>query len=385
MVEPPYRAAAMLPLPMTDLLSLLRPTPAATTLLQACLLEGDRGRAALERWSRSAPAGDLLNARWNRLFPLLAESARRSDVALEPAVRSRLRAALASEEVRYQAYTKVFGPALRNLADDGVEVIVLKGAALAETAYPRPQLRHSHDVDLLIAADQRPNAVACLERCGWRRTGVARDTATQTFVHPSGLPLCLHTQLVRGALDPPELRTLRGRGKLVLVADVSVLTLSAADALFHILGQALSSGGFASLLWACDAFFCINCSEIDWDVFTVALRRSQLSPAYVELLRYLSEELEVALPATVIQRPVTPAPWTQREAMVASMHAGAFGLRNMWEGASGWPTRIALLKWFFLPGSDLARAIAPEIPRWQLPLRHLWRATTRLRSRSETD
>lgn len=39
---------------------------------------------------------------------------------------------------------------LRRLVDGGCDVLVLRGAALAEVAYPEPFLRHCHDLDVLL-------------------------------------------------------------------------------------------------------------------------------------------------------------------------------------------------------------------------------------------
>jgi hypothetical protein len=289
--------------------------------------------------------------------------------------------------VRYQAYTLVLGPALAVLAERGLTVIVLKGAALAETVYPRPELRHSSDVDLLIAPAERASAVACLQQLGWRPSFVEPGSGTDTLVHSSGLPLCLHTRLIRASLRPTDFGALRLRGRAVPIAGVSALTLSPADTLLHIVGQAVTSGSISSLQWACDAFFGIRrAGELDWGVFVDELAKTRLALAYVGLIHYLCDELDLPLPNAVVTEidwQAARTPWWQREAVVASLDAGAFGRRRMWARSRTWPTRLALLKWFLLPSSNLARAIAPRIPRWRLPLDNLRRAATGARAHAQ--
>jgi hypothetical protein len=71
-----------------------------------------------------------------------------------------------AERLRYEAYARISARAFDALAAAAVPFIVLRGAALAEAAYPATTLRHSHDVDLLI----RPNDV-----------GRATDALRQAF------------------------------------------------------------------------------------------------------------------------------------------------------------------------------------------------------------
>lgn len=335
------------------------------------------GRAALESWLRSGLGTDPLPPRLNRLFPLLAEATRRVEAPVERGVRSRLRAALASEEVRYEAYIRVLAPTLAALAQGGMTAIVLKGAALAETSYPRPALRHSHDIDLLLAPEERAEAIACLRQHGWSSAGGAPDSGTDTLVHRFGLPLGVHTRLIRSSLPTTDFERLRARVRPLELAGVPALMLSRPDTLLHILGQAVGSGGFSALTWACDAFFCVAAGgSFDCSVFAGDLRQTPLAPAYAELLCYLRDELDVAVPSSVGEsaRRASPLPWQQREALVASLDAGAFGRRRMWARSRSWPTRLVILKWLLLPSGTVARAVAPGIPPWQLPLRNLRRA-----------
>ena len=56
------------------------------------------------------------------------------------------------------------------LADGGVRALLLKGTALAYTAYPQPWLRPRTDTDLLVGAEDAPAASHALSGLGYERT-----------------------------------------------------------------------------------------------------------------------------------------------------------------------------------------------------------------------
>jgi len=58
---------------------------------------------------------------------------------------------------------------LRSLAAAGVRPILIKGAAIAHTHYPRPELRTRWDTDLMIPASARDTVVHALAGLGYRR------------------------------------------------------------------------------------------------------------------------------------------------------------------------------------------------------------------------
>src|SRR4051795_10817513 len=55
------------------------------------------------------------------------------------------------------------------LAAAGIRAVLIKGAALAYTHYPRPELRPRVDTDLMIPAETRTRAAAVLESRGYAR------------------------------------------------------------------------------------------------------------------------------------------------------------------------------------------------------------------------
>jgi hypothetical protein len=54
--------------------------------------------------------------------------------------------------------------------DARIDLVVMKGAAIAHTHYPQPHLRPRADSDLVIRADDRGRLAAVLEACGYAAT-----------------------------------------------------------------------------------------------------------------------------------------------------------------------------------------------------------------------
>jgi hypothetical protein len=107
----------------------------------------------------SVPAEVLAAARDEGVHLLLADRLRLSSLAGE------LRAAAVVEAVRANELRVV----LAGLAAAGVRPILLKGAALARTHYPRPELRPRADTDLMISVSDREVVARALVALGYHR------------------------------------------------------------------------------------------------------------------------------------------------------------------------------------------------------------------------
>jgi hypothetical protein len=117
--------------------------------------------------------------------------------------RRRLTEALATSRGRHLLMTRAAAPVLRRCADDGVEVIVLKGPTLAESLYPDPALRPCSDLDLLVRPADRFRMDAVLRALGHHRVAdehswdfdIAYDGAT-VYETPGGVRIDLHWALL---------------------------------------------------------------------------------------------------------------------------------------------------------------------------------------------
>ena len=253
------------------------PSAETAALARACLPNGAEGR---EAYAGLAATGDPLAALRRGevlragLLPLLLHATEANGVTVDPAVRSVLRAARVHEELRVEATAAAVADTLRQASEPAV---VLPGIAFAATAYPAWELRHTHDLDLLVAAG----------------AGAA--------VHQSGFPVARHTALFAPGLRRVGRPDVADRCRAVDVAGVPALVLDPVDALVHTCVHGLTAGHAGSPLWAIDAWFLVG-SEPDLDWAAVAHRALEWDVALPAraALEWLARELRMAVPAEVL-------------------------------------------------------------------------------------
>lgn len=118
--------------------------------------------------------GDILD--WSRLYALLVRE--RAAAALHPIPErlgleipspwdDRFRALGAVSGFRQQSLLEELEGVVERLADEGIRVCLLKGAALALTAYPHPLDRPMGDLDLLVPNGRALEAWEILREAGW--------------------------------------------------------------------------------------------------------------------------------------------------------------------------------------------------------------------------
>src|SRR4051794_3942506 len=130
------------------------PSTAEKLLFRACLWDGPAASEAWADWCARLddPTDTFRGARapLRGLGPLLEASLRRAGAKPgSPKMATALRTAAAREELRVATLREVIAARLAPVTDP----VVVKGAALAESVYPRPALRHTHGLDLLVAPD----------------------------------------------------------------------------------------------------------------------------------------------------------------------------------------------------------------------------------------
>lgn len=338
------------------------PTPTETLFLRACLHSGASSRAALHAWwQRIGSTRESLNASgWGdrRLLPLVLESARREGVDLDPDLLSVLRAAYAHEQLRSESYVAACRDVLGRLHTAGIEVIVLPGAALAEAAYGDWALRHCGDLDLLVRDADLGPALAAIS------AGAARDPSG--FVHPSGMPVRLHTRLFRTRYY----RSLAGeafdRRRPATIAGLPAEVLEPALCLVHVLVQA-GAADPRSLRWVADAWQLIDRhSDLAWDAVRDTARRGRVTLPVSLRLEWLAAEIEAPCPPPVISGlwsdVAATGPGARDAALSEAVTAGAGPARAILRAGSGIRRRALLLRWLLLPSPEYVRATEPDVP-----------------------
>jgi hypothetical protein len=321
-------------------LSALLPTAEQTQLLRACLLDGDEARRSWIDYQARIPNLKQRfrdEPRSRRLAPLLLDGLERNSAQVDRELLTVLRTARTREELRSAIYGEVSREALTAL--EGIPFLVLKGAALGETLYCSPALRHSHDVDLLVRSTDRRAAGLALERAGFL------PQREDLLVHENGLPILLHTRLFHlsqyhSSFEELWSRSLDGR-------------LCAADNLVHACVHASYSPSRGSLQWVCDAYLLAR-RQPDWDVVLQSAARGGLALPLHVTLRYLATELHAPIPAPVVENLADAA----ARAAPCERDAALFGAR---QGAAarpqdpGWRERLTVARWLLFPSAAYVR------------------------------
>lgn len=368
---------------MSDLLSELRrqllPSPPQTLIARVCLAAPPAAQAAWGEWIESNPnpvtalAHPRSGAR--RLLPLLHRAVSQQDLPAPREVKTYLRTAALRDELRYENFRKTARLALQALVAAGVEPVALKGAALAESYYPHPSLRHSHDLDLLVRESDFGRATECLERAGWRRrsTIAAARHHHRSLVHPGGLAVCLHSRLLRLphlGPRPEEIDAVTIRGDAFGVA---VRKFNPQASLAAVCAQAGCHPSRITLNWISDAFFLLAGNPaFDWSTCVRYVREWQVSLPAAITVRYLADALGAPVPQDVCRDLDVSAGQVQDKAACelawfcaqsgALAHLRAF-LLTPTPGA-----RALLAHELIWPSDDFARWACPHLTPLPLPV-----------------
>jgi hypothetical protein len=269
----------------------LLPGREATGLLAATLLDGAPARAAWERWVSSAGepkialSRDAIVAR--PLLPLLYASVRRNALPVERETATYLRSAFLAESLRSRAYRAIVEDLASRLLAAEVPCLFAKGAGVGALFYADPALRHAHDIEIL--ARDAGGVRAALEGSRFR-------SATDGFVHDSGLPLRVHERLFVPSWKLDE----RVLWETSVPVGHAFRTLDAASALALALVHASRSAARESARWACDAHEIVRGGGVNWCRFAdIVAASGGALPVRTQLL-WLRDTFGLDIPRDVI-------------------------------------------------------------------------------------
>ncbi len=352
---------------LTSGLALMLPERSQTQLLRAALFRGTEGVRALADVAPELGRPQLLSppqrVAVRTLSPLL-ESATTDTVRAHrlgaDAIKV-LRMAAARERVRYDTVRRLAGALLAALDGHGVNAVLLRGLVLAESVYPEPWRRHTHDIDLYVRPADLERAIDAARAAGFgeRAEDPDRLPGGVRLVHPSGLPVELHTSLFLDPFYPAELDGMAARARPVQMLGAQVTVLGTADQLVHICVNAAQSPVRGSLRWVADAWLLIDSDPtLDWDVVLRVAESAQLALPLSVMLRYLAEELDGPVPPSVIDRLdelARAASPIARDVALYGARAGLPALALVRRVTGGLRPRLWALGWLLFPSPTYLR------------------------------
>ncbi len=361
--------------------SVLLPTPDESALLAACLHTGSSAGDGWRRWRArrgSTDAGvcaDLAGTR--TLLPLLARSVTRNDLDLGGDVLSYVRAAALREELRAARYRQIAAGVLAALARDGVEALVVRGAALAATVYDAWELRHCHDVDLLVPARQLTRAVRALARAECVPIGRFRGPRIGAVLrHGSGLEIALHVRPFGVGYYDATVEEFCRDACRIAIDEASARAPAPEATLVHVLGHASYSPSRRNLRWVADAWHLVARHDLDWDDVVGRIDAYRLALPIATLAAYLADlGARIPPPAlAALQARAAAAHRAAYEVALGGAHAGPRGdLASLWRSAASWRGRARVARWVVAPSSTYLRSAFPVQTAWLLPVCYLYR------------
>ena len=213
-----------------------------------------------------------------RLAPLLYALGR--ELPLPDAARARLRAAWLAFGRQHLQGVAELRALLGAFEGAGIDVIPLKGPALAEALYRDPGLRPFTDLDLLVRRQDAARAVAVLGELGYRHLGWQRSLAYELahapaacFVAGGGaLPVDLHWGLVgfpagTAPLAPGAEASVWERAVATERWGRRVLALAPEDLVLYLALHLAVHHPLAGLVWRLDLALLLrrHGPALDWD------------------------------------------------------------------------------------------------------------------------
>jgi len=215
-----------------------RPSVRQEWLLRACLLRGTAAREAWQRWRASADI-DNLDAGSNRLLPLLYHNLRREQIE-DPAL-PRWKGVYRYHWTQNEMLFHQVAPLLSMLPARGVDIVLLKGAALVARHYHDAGLRPMSDFDFLVRPEKARQAVEYVLASGWRLQDTTmsldqffRLSHSGCFVNERGQQIDLHWFALAEGQQPDADADFWAHTSRASLAGVAVRCLSPTDLLFHV-------------------------------------------------------------------------------------------------------------------------------------------------------
>lgn len=352
--------------------------------LQSCLLEGDHLRRSWESWwTNVGDPLDYLVGPGRELrghLPLLYRNLTAQGVAIPRSFEPYLRAAVLRARLRHEILDRCRSSVLEQLHEASVEVVVLRGHALAiQGHFAQPWLRHCHDLDLWVlpqALSEAERALAARghHRC-WTRWGSTR------MEHPEGLPVMLHSRLVHLPVCP--LSAIVGKGIPLPLARTPMRALPLPQALLHILAHAATCRRRPHHNWVMDACAAIpHMRSSDWQRFLDDAQQTDLALSVTPGLEFLRSACGQGVSEEVVTRMKVGCAGASRRARFLALEGARRGrpggLRNLLAPAS-WLTRVRIVGLLAAPPFSYLRwrsegraAISVLLDYGRRPLRQAW-------------
>ena len=303
------------------------------SLLRACT---GRGPAAIAAWREWKDLVDMerLGPGTTCLFPLLHSNLRKQgfeESALPGKLKGVYRQAWSRNEVLFHA---VRG-ALNALHAAGIEVMLIKGPALAVAGYKDAGLRPMKNFAVLVPESRLASTIQTLTTAGWVSRFLHLDRAlpirhAAEFLDADGHRLDLHWRflLERPGINPWDHAIPHDFDGLPVRIPLP------ADQLLQVCVYGPLAGEPPRLRWAADAWTIIHAAvpPLDWNALVDSAQQHELVALLRDALLFLKQTLDADIPDAALARlasiPISPA--DRHEHVITTRLQRRFGLLPVW-------------------------------------------------------
>jgi len=311
------------------------PDPIQRLAIEAAVAEPEVARKAWAQLVGEVDLADLWDAELYRLLPAVWRHLG-DDVGPEHA--DRLKGLYRKSWVTNQHHLHQAAELVGRLHGEGIESLVLKGLALGLRYYDDLAIRPMGDVDLLVRPEHVTTTWRILEDLGyetlpvrtrvpsrWEREG--DDDWYLRLRHARGFQrgrldsIDVHSTLSLDfvAADPAvaDITALWDAAVPLELGSVTGATLSTTHHLFHAVVHGLGSSSTTMLRWIVDALTILRAAgdEVDWDAFVEAARHHHCALLVDDGIRYLVDDWDLPIPASVLTRLADPPPDARERAV----------------------------------------------------------------------
>ncbi len=301
------------------------PDPTQRLLLRACLAEDAAEAETAWRAWRGVQDFDGLDLASMRLMPLLLRQVVR--FGWDDPNTGRYRGLQRWGWVRSQQIFRRLGELSQGLGTEGIPILLLKGAPVAELYYRDHALRPMGDGDLLVPHARATDAIRWVAAQGWTARP-EKDPATLVrfhlrqnhswgFAHGDGQEIDLHWKLLHLGVDPGlDDRFWKGSCPFVLQGR-EFRTLSTTHHLFHAMVHGVPLSRVPGLRWIVDSMAILRNAGagVDWGEFVGCVRDFHVGVVVRHALGYLVSEHGAPIPAEVLGQvgALSDEPWQWAE------------------------------------------------------------------------
>jgi hypothetical protein len=360
------------------------PSSRQSLLLKACLGPKALAPAAWRDWL--AEVGDPKSvfetdaAGLRGLLPFIGHCLDLNEIEVSDDFRVYLQISSVREELRSNIYRQILTETLSALRFAGCDVIALRAAALSETVYDKPSIRHNHAIELLVDPSQIQSAVDALAQLPFKRKEQRRAWQRQShaFMHRSGLPVVLHTRLLLLPYHQVDLNEIWHDAGPATLSGIETKVLSQVDGLVHVCAHASSSPGRGNLRWVCDAALTVRrYPGLNWDRVAERAQQLRLVLPLWAMFEYLARQVHTPIPEPVLtglSRAAARADRVSREAAIVGAVLGAASPADAIRRLRGKArARILLARFLLLPSRTYMSWRYGVDRSWLLPFVHLYR------------